>query len=299
MRAVSETSYELRPARGAFTLVELLVVIGIIALLIAILLPALSRARAASNEVVCLSQLRQIGTAMVMHSQEHRGYMQIAGQIVSPGGGTSDGMEDSSRVRYSYYKDGNVFRPLNLAGALAPYIGQDVRTDTKDNMLADINVGMARKLFRCPSDETPLLGFTAKATGWTGPTMYNSYGFNEAVLGWRDASSGGTDFDELRGNVSSMTNSAATFLMCDAIPRNHFVGGWLTIFAHNKGATLEDAYFNYNNRAGDASMFDDHRHRGRINVMFVDGHGEARFLPNRDAGYTADGPLSDIYVIAP
>jgi prepilin-type N-terminal cleavage/methylation domain-containing protein/prepilin-type processing-associated H-X9-DG protein len=69
---------QVRSRRG-FTLVELLVVIGIIAMLISILLPSLRKARMAAQEVQCLSNLRQIGMGVQTYADQNHGELPLKG----------------------------------------------------------------------------------------------------------------------------------------------------------------------------------------------------------------------------
>ena len=70
----------------AFTLVELLVVVGIIAILVSIMMPALARARNQAMKVNCMSQMRQIGQAVIMYAQNHKGWLAGPYGLTYPGG---------------------------------------------------------------------------------------------------------------------------------------------------------------------------------------------------------------------
>src|SRR5688500_18162547 len=70
--------YLRRPQRRAFTLVELLVVLGIITVLLAMLLPALRIAREQANGIKCAASLRQMYAAVSMYGNDHRGYLPAA-----------------------------------------------------------------------------------------------------------------------------------------------------------------------------------------------------------------------------
>ncbi len=115
----------LRPGRQkrAFTLVELLVVIGIIAVLISLLLPSLASARRSAVRIKCAANLHMLGLAMQLHAANHHGYFPLQGDSITTSMDYTS-LGDAQRVRYEYYQNqGGQIKTGPLPYALAPFLG--------------------------------------------------------------------------------------------------------------------------------------------------------------------------------
>jgi prepilin-type N-terminal cleavage/methylation domain-containing protein/prepilin-type processing-associated H-X9-DG protein len=130
-----------------FTLVELLVVIGIIALLISILLPALSKARQQANAVACLAELRQIGNGYVSYVADNKGWLPF---LQYPDWGTytriASGATTNTGVRWFE--------------ALAPYM--NIRKTPPTEMVDSTDLA---SFPRCPNWDRDALGLNSQS--WT------------------------------------------------------------------------------------------------------------------------------------
>lgn len=252
-----------------FTLVELLIVIGIIALLIALLLPALNRARQASQEVVCTSNLSEIGQGLLMHVNDHRGYLPF-GPINYRGGGlTPVGLNDTSRLRYEYYEDSAGTRVLPIPGAIARYLGQTIRTDSREHVEADLADGTVRNVFTCPAQgEAPQGRMTLHNDAGGdrfGPWVHSSYAINEAVFG-----DGGVSNVRRRGRYAGLRRPSDNAILTDGLPRLEWGPDYYPVLAASASdQTMHDG-------VASSTVLDYKRHRGRVAVLFADFHAEVR-----------------------
>ena len=130
-----------RPTAG-FTLVELLVVIGIIALLIGILLPVLGKAREQANATKCLANVRQLALATILFAGDHKGCMPTCSD--DKWAKLNDPYKQKFIYRTSPVDGGSVYDSFS---SLMPYLGGKF----SDNMSFVSNKEQS-KVFICPSD---------------------------------------------------------------------------------------------------------------------------------------------------
>jgi prepilin-type processing-associated H-X9-DG protein/prepilin-type N-terminal cleavage/methylation domain-containing protein len=297
-----------RPHARAFTLTELLIVIGIIALLIGILLPTLKGARRQAHLVQCAANIRSMIQACQTHAQDKKGYLPLAGHIVVPAATPWEdypaGLNDAGRTRFTYAPSPDAPIAVSVVpfpAALAPHLGiRDLPMNdwhVLDQALNDKR-GVWRR-FMCPdidSDEKQKYNGDPNDHNYAGQgTMMvcaigdfpviawstnSDYAVNEGVMGYhwdpRYAK------NRLGGHVARARRTSEVALFTDALPRKEwaidfFPIGWICWtpkLDNAQPATLGDAFAN-NGKASGKDNFDVQRHRGRMNVGFLDGHVEA------------------------
>lgn len=238
--------------RAAFTLVELLVVIGIFAVLIGILLPSLVRVRIYGQQTQCASQLRQIGTAVQFYANANKGllnYSRYGGLWLTPSTPTQPAALINSQAGRPFAYWGVAYAPYLISSSVLRKTGSD----------ASAIIAEARKIWRCPAAKAVDPGLSATIDD---PV---SYGINGMITGtieprWR--------------RMSRLGNSSEIIFAQDSIKPQ---------LNKNQSDTLSDFGSGMNLRdwrpgtvvysvVADAGVGEYYRHLRRSNVLWLDGH---------------------------
>jgi type II secretory pathway pseudopilin PulG len=231
----------------AFTLVELLVVIGIIAILIGILLPALGRARAVANRTACLSEMRQMGMTLEMFTQEHKGYLPKAWFNSGPTPSANSAADCDPSVPGTVLKEDWGFRK-DMWGW--------------DYLLIRYMKGN-KQVFRCRSDDSGMtrgVGTTASSAN-----LPDAHDADDIPASYRMNIS--NQSDPYRAvKLTQLPNAAQAILLVEGLPSPfHHIATWET------GTTGNDGKVGKWNRINIAYK----RHPKEMNnYIFADGHGE-------------------------
>jgi prepilin-type N-terminal cleavage/methylation domain-containing protein len=225
------------PRRPAFTLIELLVVIAIIAILAAMLLPALAIAKEKGNRTVCLNNFRQIGLFMQFYTDDNRDVFPAHRNL-------GLNTEDPARSLTNWWGT------------------------------AIVTAGQSTNLFRCPSIKGKRLD-NGVLWEWKFDCHKVGYGMNSFFLGIApypsgSATVGGIVFDSRPWfKRTSIRNPARSLAFGDSMPKSDGFWSsslWWPTACMNPSVSVSKAY----------EGIDVNRHRKVGVAGFNDGHAEAR-----------------------
>jgi prepilin-type N-terminal cleavage/methylation domain-containing protein/prepilin-type processing-associated H-X9-DG protein len=241
-----------RPQTGGFTLIELLVVIAIIAILAALLLPALTKAKQQSQGAKCISNLRQLALAWSMYSSDNKDALAVNGNTNYEPPGNQNGpspgvnpqwcpgeMEEGSPV------DGEQTNTAwIMAGMVYPYVGSP-------------------GVYRCPADSSSFARDTVFPTGGGGTPRVRSMSMN----GWLNPPAVAIEDCGMTGPFHIYTTAAS---LADPGPANLF------LMVDENPYSINDAFLlDFPNDDGWVDCPASY-HNGACGIAFCDGHAIIR-----------------------
>jgi prepilin-type N-terminal cleavage/methylation domain-containing protein/prepilin-type processing-associated H-X9-DG protein len=270
-----------RPCTTGFTLIELLVVVAIIALLVSILLPSLSWARARARELICLTHLRALGDAARVYAGDNNDY--IPRGIQWFGGGGEYAIFATAILKYVGY-DGKTLG-----------MWHDPATTEEHERMCDIFRSIP--VYQCPDYPDEVKENEFKQPG-TNPFDYVVSAFampypQECIeedapheLEWEEF--GGMQWEWVGDGYISASrledmpqeaNLASKIYLTEA----HVYLTW----TYSRDATRYHTFFLTSQLpfGGRPRIANDQRHPGGLNALFFDGHGATMDLHEMDRGW--------------